>query len=209
MAELRRMTIPDVSMKSGLEGRNNTSSNDEQILLFFGLNEVRPRRPEQSADPHYPMGATNRLNEVRPRRPEQSSATSRPCCRHACLNEVRPRRPEQSDEFIHLVLDLRVSMKSGLEGRNNAHAFLSASKGSWVVSMKSGLEGRNNHSKPTTSITSHRKVSMKSGLEGRNNGGSDDDQHGILWVSMKSGLEGRNNVAASDGVRIRILRPSQ
>ena len=132
MAELRRMTIPDVSMKSGLEGRNNTSSNDEQILLFFGLNEVRPRRPEQS------------------------------------------------DEFIHLVLDLRVSMKSGLEGRNNAHAFLSASKGSWVVSMKSGLEGRNNHSKPTTSITSHRKVSMKSGLEGRNNGcdGSHSSQKG-------------------------------
>ena len=39
--------------------------------------------------------------------------------------------------------DLHVSMKSGLEGRNNLFAVLQGAY--WlVVSMKSGLEGRNN-----------------------------------------------------------------
>ena len=38
----------------------------------------------------------------------------------------------------------KVSMKSGLEGRNNIHASASMVKWFWVVSMKSGLEGRNN-----------------------------------------------------------------
>ena len=37
-----------------------------------------------------------------------------------CLNEVRPRRPEQSAEAdIKQALKVFVSMKSGLEGRNN------------------------------------------------------------------------------------------
>ena len=37
-----------------------------------------------------------------------------------------------------------VSMKSGLEGRNNAAPVLSKALGFVPVSMKSGLEGRNN-----------------------------------------------------------------
>ena len=35
------------------------------------------------------------------------------------LNEVRPRRPEQSARCVMLLRDGAVSMKSGLEGRNN------------------------------------------------------------------------------------------
>ena len=42
----------------------------------------------------------------------------------------------------------KVSMKSGLEGRNNIHASASMVKWFWVVSMKSGLEGRNNRLPP-------------------------------------------------------------
>ena len=39
----------NVSMKSGLEGRNNTSGRSGvSTLNQFRLNEVRPRRPEQS-----------------------------------------------------------------------------------------------------------------------------------------------------------------
>ena len=64
--------------------------------------------------------------------------------RSSCLNEVRPRRPEQSPHpaVIDLV-DSFVSMKSGLEGRNNWAASIAEASDS-SVSMKSGLEGRNN-----------------------------------------------------------------
>ena len=58
-------------MKSGLEGRNNARS-------------------------------TIRITE--------------PC---PSLNEVRPRRPEQSNPGAMQVVAIGVSMKSGLEGRNN------------------------------------------------------------------------------------------
>ena len=37
-----------VSMKSGLEGRNNSSKMEQSKPQPHGLNEVRPRRPEQS-----------------------------------------------------------------------------------------------------------------------------------------------------------------
>ena len=60
------------------------------------------------------------------------------------LNEVRPRRPEQSVvEFLFTPLDGLVSMKSGLEGRNNRPAHRPPGTAA-TVSMKSGLEGRNN-----------------------------------------------------------------
>ena len=36
-----------VSMKSGLEGRNNPRSNLRRQSAIVRLNEVRPRRPEQ------------------------------------------------------------------------------------------------------------------------------------------------------------------
>ena len=64
-----------VSMKSGLEGRNNETLILPRCWTTTCLNEVRPRRPEQSA-------IQNMMN------------------RHSsCLNEVRPRRPEQSEEL--------------------------------------------------------------------------------------------------------------
>ena len=44
-----------------------------------------------------------------------------------------------------------VSMKSGLEGRNNTHFFDGLLSG-FVVSMKSGLEGRNNTNSACTSM---------------------------------------------------------
>ena len=59
-------------MKSGLEGRNNVLVALETSVPASRLNEVRPRRPEQSlfsegilVEPYWG------LNEVRPRRPEQ------------------------------------------------------------------------------------------------------------------------------------------
>ena len=82
-----------------------------------------------------------------------------------------------------------------------------------IVSMKSGLEGRNND---RTLGTRRRRymVSMKSGLEGRNNavdgvGVSD----AVDAVSMKSGLEGRNNAVGCQGAaparqpRLNEVRP--
>ena len=61
-----------------------------------------------------------------------------------------------------------------------------------IVSMKSGLEGRNNVCGlwPFAIGTG---VSMMSGLEGRNNQVFLGEAGGLVNVSMKSGLEGRNN----------------
>ena len=60
-----------------------------------------------------------------------------------CLNEVRPRRPEQS-HIAGLPREIAdVSMKSGLEGRNNMIRVMGGAIEAYV-SMKSGLEGRNN-----------------------------------------------------------------
>ena len=63
--------------------------------------------------------------------------------------------------------DYKVSMKSGLEDRNNARAVETVRRGSGV-SMKSGLEDRNNSGTPKSPV-SRGSVSMKSGLEDRNN----------------------------------------
>ena len=40
-----------VSMKSGLEGRNNLYHSPIVCVAGFCLNEVRPRRPEQFLEP--------------------------------------------------------------------------------------------------------------------------------------------------------------
>ena len=40
-------TDGEVSMKSGLEGRNNEGQGIRDCQLVYCLNEVRPRRPEQ------------------------------------------------------------------------------------------------------------------------------------------------------------------
>ena len=86
-----------------------------------------------------------------------------------------------------------VSMKSGLDGRNNGsdpHRIGHQRH----VSMKTGLDGRNNRPSTKVQLRSVFTVSMKSGLDGRNNraNGSFDFQRRIP-VSMKSGLDGRNN----------------
>ena len=68
----------------------------------------------------------------------------------------------------------------------------SASHGTLQVSMKSGLEGRNNRPVLVKNVAAD-EVSMKSGLEGRNNA---EHVYGVgvgVDVSMKSGLKGRNN----------------
>ena len=63
-------------MKSGLEGRNNRhNTGHHEYERDHGLNEVRPRRPEQSYVLQYQRGILPRLNEVRPRRPEQFLAS--------------------------------------------------------------------------------------------------------------------------------------
>ena len=64
-----------------------------------------------------------------------------------------------------------------------------------MVSMKSGLEDRNNLALPRL-LSPHTGVSMKSGLEDRNNWISARTCDARdLEVSMKSGLEDRNNDA--------------
>ena len=60
-----------VSMKSGLDGRNNTARMRCGGSRKRCLNEVRPRWPEQSMDTHSTGIGTRCLNEVRPRWPEQ------------------------------------------------------------------------------------------------------------------------------------------
>ena len=112
--------VTGVSMKSGLEGRNNFLSVMSHGMLSISLNEVRPGRPEQWLTA-----------------PQSALAP-------ACLNEVRPGRPEQSDELDEQEDPaISVSMKSGLEGRNNLmYPGIPLTPG--YVSMKSGLEGRNN-----------------------------------------------------------------
>ena len=47
MGKHRSGQNPYVSMKSGLEGRNNLIDQLSLIELCLSLNEVRPRRPEQ------------------------------------------------------------------------------------------------------------------------------------------------------------------
>ena len=82
-------------MKSGLEGRNNTSRKAVGGRGSPRLNEVRPRRPEQFDLLPYGKSVFKGLNEVRPRRPEQSTWAIIGPRVSPCLNEVRPRRPEQ------------------------------------------------------------------------------------------------------------------
>ena len=115
------------------------------------LNEVRPRRPEQYQPVSHLRRQGRRLNEVRPRRPEQSLDGRLREIRDAGLNEVRPRRPEQfGGAARRYMAQIRVSMKSGLEGRNNGHDDGDAHSKLGPVSMKSGLEGRNNETCPSS-----------------------------------------------------------
>ena len=84
-------------MKSGLEDRNNGEVCGSHHRQGMGLNEVRPGRPEQSEAHRDHVHAY-----------------------FGGLNEVRPGRPEQSEDAIEgLCYRGDVSMKSGLEDRNN------------------------------------------------------------------------------------------
>ena len=149
-------------MKSGLEGRNNATNPGTSPTRPARLNEVRPRRPEQSSDILFLSVIIWCLNEVRPRRPEQSTLRRSSSAPVKSLNEVRPRRPEQCPVVGDDARWVYVSMKSGLEGRNNYHPAKSTDRHLPHVSMKSGLEGRNNAlhlgNNRTESITSLNEV---------------------------------------------------
>ena len=85
-----------VSMKSGLEGRNNFVP-EHMLPLLGGLNEVRPRRPEQCGPHRGPRPRPDAVS-MKSGLEGRNNAVSR-CSmslRLGSLNEVRPRRPEQS-----------------------------------------------------------------------------------------------------------------
>ena len=115
------ITGSEVSMESGLDGRNNRVARQSAGPFRPCLNGVRPRWPEQSwtqclANPVY-----SGLNGVRPRWPEQSNRHEHPRAGSpCCLNGVRPRWPEQSVRMLWVYNTyFAVSMESGLDGRNN------------------------------------------------------------------------------------------
>ena len=114
-----------VSMKSGLEGRNNLSRHVRQSKSYYRLNEVRPRRPEQSGS-----GVCAGLH--------QGSVSMKSGLEGRNNNFTVGER----------AILIGVSMKSGLEGRNNVLEQYCYGYQLLLVSMKSGLEGRNN-SAPT------------------------------------------------------------
>ena len=182
-------------MKSGLEDRNNALDEAASLILGDGrLNEVRPGRPEQWSGqgspwplPKYSLnevrpgrpeqyaGTTarvrsenHRLNEVRPGRPEQSWQGSADDRRDSCLNEVRPGRPEQFLELWDAGLwDKTVSMKSGLEDRNNLETVGQGLRRHRCLNEV--RPGRPEQSVRPASFYGAKSVSMKSGLEDRNN----------------------------------------
>ena len=136
-----------VSMKSGLEGRNNNAVLFTSEEVQTGLNEVRPRRPEQSRKPSAERCTQTRLNEVRPGRPEQSCGRgSHTRVGFSRLNEVRPGRPEQwvPSTRTGLTSTCLNEVRPGRPEQYKASVFVRGTP--FVVSMKSGLEGRNNTS---------------------------------------------------------------
>ena len=96
---LRRPNIR-VSMKSGLEGRNNPTSAQLKAAWKLGLNEVRPRRPEQSIsseDDEFLVTVVSMKSGLEGR--NNVHLTFYPMGSQCCLNEVRPRRPEQFEPY--------------------------------------------------------------------------------------------------------------
>ena len=84
-------------MKSGLEDRNNFGTGYQVRLLFDGLNEVRPRRPEQFC--HNPRGWKSR--------------------EHVSMKSGLEDRNNFAEILTRTTGREPVSMKSGLEDRNN------------------------------------------------------------------------------------------
>ena len=109
-----------VSMKSGLEGRNNPDRAGFWRALSFCLNEVRPRRPEQYVCERRRVLQAFRVS-MKSGLEGRNNLVTKPTVHvwRRCLNEVRPRRPEQCDRPSPVHESGLVSMKSGLEGRNN------------------------------------------------------------------------------------------
>ena len=122
MSPARFRATWDVSMKSGLEDRNNLHSSAFPQQPLSSLNEVRPGRPEQYA-----------LDRVLVQ------------LRHVSMKSGLEDRNNWRDS-LRSYMDVWVSMKSGLEDRNNA-LHLNNRKMALLVSMKSGLEDRNNRSR--------------------------------------------------------------
>ena len=126
--------------------------------------------------------------------------------RSASLNEVRPRRPEQSIPCRWPAETPRVvSMKSGLEGRNN-RARGGEQAGHQRVSMKSGLEGRNNLSTGPRGVAASSCLNEVRPRRPEQSRGSDVRTMLANLVSMKSGLEGRNNTRMRRGLMSRPWR---
>ena len=81
-------------MESDPEGRNNAVSAEQAQAKTVRLNEVRPRRPEQSVEGKTLADAT--LVSMKSGLEGRNNATNRTAlCILPRLNEVRPRRPEQ------------------------------------------------------------------------------------------------------------------
>ena len=83
-------------MKSGLEGRNNPAAPSPYRPRCGSLNEVRPRRPEQSSaeavDAVVQVAVSMKSGLEGRNNPRVRALATFLTCR---LNEVRPRRPEQ------------------------------------------------------------------------------------------------------------------
>ena len=98
LEEMLGKGMTTVSMKSGLDGRNNAAVED--VGAHGGL----------------------RLNEVRPRWPEQLAGADRICAQEARVSMKSGLDGRNNDDCLaSIVCSLKcVSMKSGLDGRNNA-----------------------------------------------------------------------------------------
>ena len=85
-----------VSMKSGLDGRNNIWTMGWCFAQYFCLNEVRPRWPEQckGEKSQKKNGRTVSMKSGLDGRNNGKGGKSQEE-QENCLNEVRPRWPEQ------------------------------------------------------------------------------------------------------------------
>ena len=83
-------------MKSGLEGRNNLGYTVSGLLLPKGLNEVRPRRPEQWVRAGRLISRIRKVS-MKSGLEGRNNLTAKAFDSKTVfsLNEVRPRRPEQ------------------------------------------------------------------------------------------------------------------
>ena len=133
-----------VSMKSGLEDRNNNAvehhpDRDRIVSMKSGLEDRNNGTYAALGWRHVLVSMKSGLED----RNNNIKTVNHLFTRG--LNEVRPGRPEQSDaERKGLGNTVDVSMKSGLEDRNNPSGS-GSSDAAARVSMKSGLEDRNNH----------------------------------------------------------------